>query len=399
MEIDKKNIILNAASTMFANKGYERAKISEIAEAAGVTDSTIYKYFEGKEHLLFSIPVEKTEFFLENFKEHLHGIKSSEDKLRKLIWHYLYFHQNNKEYATIVLFELRPNRGFYRSQAYESFKKYNRIVIDIIREGQKQGAFRRNSNIPLFRNLIFGSLDHTILGWLLFQKPKTLIDQADGLFELLYSAIKAEDGNPRKEEADWIFDKRRAILKVAETLFAEKGFRNSTISDISEILGIGEATIYEYFQNKEDLLFNIPKERTDSLIHLLNANIQTKNEAENEFRKFVWQYLSLFQNNKNYVSILLFELRPNRTFYGSGTTSSYESFRKYSNILIEIIKRGQKEGTFKKEVNIYLLRNAIFGSIDHTALTWILFGRPNNLLDQGHELVELYLRAIKSSYP
>jgi len=396
MEIDRKTIILNAASTIFFNNGYEAAKISEIAAAAGITDSTIYKYFEGKEHLLFSLPVEKTDFFIENFKEHLHGIKNSEDKLRKLIWHYLSFHQNNKEYATIVLFELRPNRGFYKSQAYESFKKYNRMVIDIIREGQENGAFRRNLNIHLFRNLIFGSLDHTILGWLLFQKPKTLIDQADGLFDLLFSAIRAEHDNPKREDADWIFDKRTAILKVAETLFAERGFRNSTISDISKILGIGEATIYEYFRNKEDLLFSIPKERTESLVHLLNANIQTKNEAENDFRKFVWQYISLFQNNKNYVSILLFELRANRAFYHSGTN---ELFRNYSNILIEIVKRGQTEGTFKKEVNIYLFRNAIFGSIDHTALTWILFGRPNSLLDQGHELIELYLRAIKSSYP
>jgi TetR/AcrR family fatty acid metabolism transcriptional regulator len=398
MDSGKKKAILGAASTIFADKDYGEAKISEIAEAAGVRISRIYKYFKGKEDLLFSIPVDNTEFFIENFKEHLTGIKNSEDKLRKAIWHYLYFHQNNKDYATVVLFKLRPNRKFYQSQAYESFKTYNKIIIDIIREGQEQGVFRRNLNIYLFRNLIFGSFDHTILGWLLFQKPETLIDQAEGLFQLLFSSIKKAEDNDRlrKGEADWNFDKKEAILRTAEAVFAEKGVRNSTISNISQILGIGDATIYEYFKNKEDLLFSIPIERSESLFHLLTENMQIKNEAENQFRKFVWHYLSLFQKNKNYVSILLFELRPNRTFYSS---NAYSFFRKCSDILTEIIKKGQMEGTFKKEINIYILRDLIFGSIDHTALTWILFGKPNNLLDEGHELIELYLRAIKSSYP
>jgi AcrR family transcriptional regulator len=395
--LDKKDAILQSASVAFADKGFDRTNISEIAKMAGVGDSTIYEYFQGKEDLLFSIPVEKTKFQVENLEEHLKGIKSVEDKLRKLIWHYLYFQQNNRDYANILLFELRANKSFYESKAYDSFKTYNKILIGIIKEGQEEGIFRKNANIHLFRDLIFGSIDHTMYGWLLFEKPKSLVEQVDGLFHLIHSAISAEDFSkfPYKEEADSILNKRKAIIKASESIFAEKGFYKSTISDVSQALGIGEATIYEYFQSKEDLLFNIPIERTESLINSLNIKLESKEEAESKLRKLVWHYLSFFNKNKNYVSILLFELRSNRRFYAS---KSFALFKKFSDILIEILKEGKRGEIFNKDANIYLFRNMVFGSIDHLALRWILFGRPTNLLDQGDELIQFYLRAIKT-YP
>lgn len=47
--------ILNAAAQAFANKGYQRATIKEIARQAGIAPGTIYLYFEGKRDLLLSI--------------------------------------------------------------------------------------------------------------------------------------------------------------------------------------------------------------------------------------------------------------------------------------------------------------------------------------------------------
>jgi AcrR family transcriptional regulator len=53
---DRKNLrrdtILKAAETLFAEKGYESASIRDIAGAAGVADGTIYGYFANKEALL-----------------------------------------------------------------------------------------------------------------------------------------------------------------------------------------------------------------------------------------------------------------------------------------------------------------------------------------------------------
>ncbi|GAP20779.1 TetR/AcrR family transcriptional regulator [Leptolinea tardivitalis] len=52
---DRREQILSAASTVFAEKGYQRATTREIAEQADVSEGLIYSYFENKDHLLLAI--------------------------------------------------------------------------------------------------------------------------------------------------------------------------------------------------------------------------------------------------------------------------------------------------------------------------------------------------------
>lgn len=48
--------ILDAATQVFAEKGFDRATIADIARAAGIAEGSIYNYFKNKEDLLISIP-------------------------------------------------------------------------------------------------------------------------------------------------------------------------------------------------------------------------------------------------------------------------------------------------------------------------------------------------------
>jgi AcrR family transcriptional regulator len=51
----RKNQILDAAAIVFAEKGFHRTTIRDIARQAGIADGTIYNYFENKSMLLLSI--------------------------------------------------------------------------------------------------------------------------------------------------------------------------------------------------------------------------------------------------------------------------------------------------------------------------------------------------------
>jgi AcrR family transcriptional regulator len=52
-------------------------------------------------------------------------------------------------------------------------------------------------------------------------------------------------------------EKRKQIAKSTCNLFIEKGFVNISISEIAKIAGIGKGTVYEYFANKEDIVFEL----------------------------------------------------------------------------------------------------------------------------------------------
>lgn len=52
-------------------------------------------------------------------------------------------------------------------------------------------------------------------------------------------------------------EKRRDIALSCRTLLLEHGINNLTIAEIAKTAGIGKGTVYEYFHNKEDIVFEI----------------------------------------------------------------------------------------------------------------------------------------------
>jgi len=51
--------------------------------------------------------------------------------------------------------------------------------------------------------------------------------------------------------------RREAILRAAETLFAQKGYRKTRIEDVADAAEVSVGTVYGYFKNKEELLVNV----------------------------------------------------------------------------------------------------------------------------------------------
>lgn len=54
--------------------------------------------------------------------------------------------------------------------------------------------------------------------------------------------------------------KRDAVLRSAALAFTEKGFHNTSLSEVAASLGISKPTIYHYFQSKEDILCEVASE-------------------------------------------------------------------------------------------------------------------------------------------
>ena len=56
---------------------------------------------------------------------------------------------------------------------------------------------------------------------------------------------------------------RSQILNVAQELFSEWGYEDTSFGDISASVGIGRTTLYEYFTDKDDLLASLVEETLD----------------------------------------------------------------------------------------------------------------------------------------
>ena len=75
---------------------------------------------------------------------------------------------------------------------------------------------------------------------------------------------------------------KRAILRAALELFAEKGFYNTTTKAISRKAGIAEGTLFNYFETKEDLALYFFEDELNGVIEWYDRNIRLQRAAVSE---------------------------------------------------------------------------------------------------------------------
>lgn len=106
--------------------------------------------------------------------------------------------------------------------------------------------------------------------------------------------------------------KRKEIAISSAELFHDIGIKNLTVAQVAKKAGIGKGTIYEYFENKEDIIFeiiNIHIERyINELDELINNIESTKEKLEIFFRFILIEdelNLKHFNGYKDFLSVVL----------------------------------------------------------------------------------------------
>jgi AcrR family transcriptional regulator len=190
----RKEQILSAAEKVFAKKGFQDATISEVAKQAGLSDATIYEYFSSKEELLFSIPVLITRSAAAQLKTHLDYIRGAANKLRGIVYGYLSFYQENPDYASVLMLILKQNRKFIESDAYQLIRDVSRMITRVVQDGIEADEFKPDTNPYLVRAVLLGTVEHSVISWLLLGRPENLLELADPLTDIVIDGIRKDAG-------------------------------------------------------------------------------------------------------------------------------------------------------------------------------------------------------------
>lgn len=105
-------------------------------------------------------------------------------------------------------------------------------------------------------------------------------------------------------------EKRKEIALKCSELIYEVGMKNLTVSQVAKTADIGKGTIYEYFENKEDILFEIINIHIDNYHQAFLKDIENIKSTKKKifhFFKFALdeseQNVKMFNGYKEYLSI------------------------------------------------------------------------------------------------
>jgi TetR/AcrR family fatty acid metabolism transcriptional regulator len=162
---DKRERILASAMRVFADKGFFGAKVSDIADAAGVADGTIYLYFKSKDDLLISLFEEQMLRVNDELSRAMAGADDAPEKLRRFIHAYMDLVAENRHAAEVITIELRQSAKFMKEYKNPRFAEFLKSLAAVIDEGQKVGTLRGGMPAPVAARALFGLLDELALMW------------------------------------------------------------------------------------------------------------------------------------------------------------------------------------------------------------------------------------------
>jgi TetR/AcrR family transcriptional regulator len=177
--------------------------------------------------------------------------------------------------------------------------------------------------------------------------------------------------------------RKKDILDSAEKLFFERGYDNVSMNDIAKDVELSKATLYLYFDNKEELFFAAVLQGTKIMVSMIEEEVEKEETGVNKLAAFsraynlfvenypdyYWAY-SYFQSgrfdiedmvNREYADEVsrqarLYNIVLNSSFSLLNSVSTYaieiiELRRKMSAIVRDAIKRGIDEGTIRPGIN------------------------------------------------
>ena len=190
--------------------------------------------------------------------------------------------------------------------------------------------------------------------------------------------------------------RREQILRAAEKIFAEKGFQETTISDIVKGAGLSEPTLYEYFSSKEEILFTIPEETSCKLGELIGFHLKMAKGTAARLRAMIYILFWIHQTNPHYAAVSYLILKQSGRFSKS---PSYEALRRRLRPLIDVVEEGIAAGEIRSGFTPFFIRSVILGTIEHLTTRKLLLGTDDDLLDYVDPLMELIMGGIQPDSP
>ncbi len=187
-EISKENTrmrIIDAATRLFAEQGYQQTTISEIAKLVGLAEGSIYDHFRGKEDLLLTIPDVWVTKAIDELEVQLLGIEGAFNKLRKFLWWYIHYIQSEPMTAKVVFLFLKTNPNFIKSEVYPNVQTFYTGLIRIFEEGIESGEMAEDLDPFVARSIVLGTIEHMVIRWLLKEMKYSLFDNLEQVYKSL----------------------------------------------------------------------------------------------------------------------------------------------------------------------------------------------------------------------
>ncbi len=163
---DKRRQILDAAIRVFARQGFHSARVSDIAEEAGVAYGLVYHYFDSKDQMLNELFTERWSLLLDAIRQADSQLDNPRAKLGAAAGFIIDSYRHDPELMKVIIVEVtRAANSFGRTHLPEIRQAYDAIA-KIVADAQRAGEFRTDVSSEFAAMLFYGAIEQLLTGWI-----------------------------------------------------------------------------------------------------------------------------------------------------------------------------------------------------------------------------------------
>lgn len=145
-ELGSKERIIEAAWTLFYDKGYDATTVDDIIALSGTSKGTFYYYFSAKDVLLTTL----SDLLDEYYQELAQSMEQEKNSMEKLLWLNYKAHKMIEQKISLdLLTSLYATQLTAKGPRHllDQNRYYYQLILQLIEEGQKRGEIRNDKSI------------------------------------------------------------------------------------------------------------------------------------------------------------------------------------------------------------------------------------------------------------
>ncbi len=194
----------------------------------------------------------------------------------------------------------------------------------------------------------------------------------------------------RPQDQALIERRKEEILVTAARIFAERGYRNTDVQAIADVLGVGKGTVYRYFPSKRELFFGSVDRAMKLFLETLAREADKSTDPLQRIANVVHAYLGYFENYPEVVELLIqeraeFRDREKHSYFLYCETRRDKWHEAFRNLVLKDIARD-----IPVERMFDIISNLLYG----TMFTNFFSGDAHSLQQQAEDILDVFFNGI-----
>jgi AcrR family transcriptional regulator len=168
-------------------------------------------------------------------------------------------------------------------------------------------------------------------------------------------------------------DKRRQILAAAVRVFAAQGYEASRVGDVAKEAGVAYGLVYHYFGSKEAVLEAVFREQWGRMLAAVALAEETGDTAPEQLELVVKIVLRAWRDDPDLVRLLVREITRSPHIH-----DELDEIGQAFASLERIVVRGQREGTFRVDIDARVAAFMLYGAMEEVLTGWVLGQLPDD---------------------